>query len=437
MADITIWPRPLLVNSQYRLFSIVLQPNGAAYLVELYFIEDHWTENISGWLGESATISQVDIADFGNFYVVSGLDINGKCYAYTSGQLQINPLGEIERISGTTPHADPCFGTCCNFRGNFLAGNIQTENPNSIWKEYGTAGVIWSEVGSYELNPQDGRTAGFKQEQFPFNTGVKPVIYSMLPTLEGVVVYSNSGVVMLKPDLVNNTFVYSTQNREGIGVASGRHCAGDLYVQGYVNLDREFYVVEANGQQTKRGYKDIITQMFAEDNRIVVSYLPKDYRFYISNSKTCLIVNRFGAYLSHQKVAGAAVAPNGKLYGSFMDNNDLEARIATDNLDFGSRGIKSVESLLVGLDHPELTLSDSSVDWRMSSNESFQNSDWIPIGYNGESAIHVAAREFRLKARISNYINTRIDYLTANVKYSDQRFKRGISPTQANRGVEG
>jgi len=120
-----------------------------------------------------------------------------------------------------------------------------------------------------------------------------------------------------------------------------------------------------------------------------------------------------------------------------MDNNDLEARIATDNLDFGSRGIKSVESLLVGLDHPELTLSDSSVDWRMSSNESFQNSDWIPIGYNGESAIHVAAREFRLKARISNYINTRIDYLTANVKYSDQRFKRGISPTQANRGVEG
>jgi hypothetical protein len=431
MADITIWPRPLLINSQYRLFSIVLQPNGAAYLVELYFINGAWTQRTSGFLGESARITQVDIADFGEFYVVAGLDITGKCYSYTKAQLTINPLAK------SIPHNDPCFGTCCNFRGNFLAGNIQTENPDSIWKEYGTAGIIWSEVGSYELNPEIGRTAGFKQEQFPFNTGIKPVIYSLLPTLEGIVVYSNSGVVMLRPELGGNTFTYSAQNREGIGVASGRHCAGDLYVQGYVNLDREFYVVEANGQQTKRGYKDIITHMFAEDNRIVVSYLPKDYRFYVSNAKTCLVINKFGAYQCHQKVAGAAVAPNGVLYGSFMDDLDVEARITTDNLDFGSRGIKSVESILVGLDHPRLTTSDCSVNWRMESNESFQSSDWITIGHNGESGIHVAAREFRMRTRISNYIDTRLDYLTANVKYSDQRFKRGISPTQANRGIDG
>jgi hypothetical protein len=207
-----------------------------------------------------------------------------------------------------TTHSEPRFGTCCNFRGQFLAGNIQTNIPNSIWAEYGTAGIIWSEIGSFVLTPEIARTSGFKQEQFPFNTGVKPVIYTMLPTLEGIVIYSNSGVVLLRPDLVSNTFSYSAQNREGIGVASGRHCAGDLYIQGYINLDREFYYVEANGQQTKRGYKDIITRMFEQDPRVIVSYLPKDYRFYISNSIECLIVNKFGAYQCHQKVAGAAVA---------------------------------------------------------------------------------------------------------------------------------
>jgi len=427
MADITIWPRPLLVNSQYRLFSIVLQPNGGAYLLELYFVNGRWTETIAGYLGISSRITQVDIADFGEFYVVAGLDVDGKAYCFTK-----------ELTGGVIVEShDPCFGTCCNFRGQFLAGNIQTDNDSSIWAEYGTAGVIWSEIGNYQLNPEFARTAGFKQEQFPFNTGIKPVIYTMLPTLEGVVIYSNSGVVLLRPTSVGSTFAYSAQNREGIGVASGRHCAGDLYIQGYINLDREFYIVEANGQQTKRGYKEIITRMFEQDPRIIVSYLPKDYRFYVSNSIECLVINKFGAYQCHQKVAGAAVAPDGKLYGSFMDDLDIEARITSDNMDFGSRGIKSVESMLVGLDHAPLTDSFASVQWRMNSNESFQEFEWITLGPDGEAGIHVAAREFRIQMKISNYLNSRVDYLTSNVKYSDQRFKRGISPTQANRGVEG
>ena len=58
MADITIWPRPLLVNSQYRLFSIVLQPNGGAYLLELYFINGAWTQRTVGYIGISSRISQ-------------------------------------------------------------------------------------------------------------------------------------------------------------------------------------------------------------------------------------------------------------------------------------------------------------------------------------------------------------------------------------------
>lgn len=427
MADITIWPRPLLVNSQYRLFSIVLQPNGGAYLLELYFVNGAWTQRTAGPLGLSDTISQVDIADFGEFYVVAGLDTKGHQYCF-SKQIESNTITHSE---------DPCFGTCCNFRGQLVVGNIHTDNPNSIWAEYGTAGIVWSEIGNCEFNPYVDRTIGFKQEQFPFNTGVKPIIYSMLPTLNGVVVYSNSGVVLLVPELVTNTFTYSAQNREGIGVASGRHCAGDLSIHGYVNLDREFYYVEPNGQQTKRGYKEIITRMFDQDPRIVVSYLPKDQRFYVSNSIECLVINKYGAYQCHQKVAGAAVAPNGVLYGSFMDDRDIEARITSDNMDFGSRGIKSVESLLVGLDHIETTEASASVDWRMSSNEAFENFDWITLGDNGEAGIHVSAREFRIRAKVSNYVGARVDYLTPNIKYSDQRFKRGISPTQANRGIEG
>jgi len=431
MPDITIWPRPLLVNSQYRLFSIVLQPNGGAYLLELYFINGSWTQRTVGLVGVSNRITQVDIADFGEFYVVAGLDVGGVAYCFTQQATSVTSASLMNAIT------NPRFGTCCNFRGQFLAGNIQTDTPDSVWAEYGSAGIIWSEIGNFELSPSIDRTAGFKQEQFPFNTGIKPVIYTMLPTLEGIVVYSNSGVVLLKPTLVGNTFAYSAQNREGIGVASGRHVAGDLYIQGYVNLDREFYIVEASGQQTKRGYKEILTRMFEQDPRIIVSYLPKDYRFYVSNSVECLIINKYGAYQCHQKVAGAAVAPNGVLYGSFMDDLDLEARITSDSMDFGSRGIKHVESMLVGLDHHELTESFASVDWRMSANEPFTDFEWITLGINGEAGIHVGAREFRIKMKISNYVDSRVDYLTPNIKYSDQRFKRGISPTQANRGVEG
>ena len=107
-------------------------------------------------------------------------------------------------------------------------------------------------------------------------------------------------------------------------------------------------------------------------------------------------------------------------------------------MDFGSRGIKSVESMLVGLDHEHLLLRLLlHLNGVWASSESFQDFDWIPLGDNGEAGVHVAAREFRLRTKITNYLNSRLDYLTPNVKYSDQRFKRGLSPTQANRGVEG
>ena len=189
------------------------------------------------------------------------------------------------------------------------------------------------------------------------------------------------------------------------------------------------------GTVKKLGYRSYIRELLdyssVEDHRVVVSYIDKNKRFYISNGRQCLIINEFGACSIFQCVSSVVIGHDGKLYGTFRNTQDTEARFVTDEIDFGSRGLKSIESIIGSFNYPLGSRLQFAVDWRVS-NGAFKRVPWKSTGPRGEAIIKVTASAFRVCARITNYIDVGIEYLGLNMKYPDNRFKRGPTLDEGN-----
>jgi hypothetical protein len=343
-----------------------------------------------------------------------------------------------------TQFTTPGMGACCNFRNQFVAANI-VNDPTSIWSDLYSDGILWSGIGNFELNPIVDYTAGFKTGGNSHSFGARPTIYKVLP-LEGhhfqgvpmIVVYSNAGKFLLVPNETRTGFVYGESVLRGLGITSGNHVAGDEYIHGFIDSYRDFWTLEsphysspAGGNLKKLGYRKYILNLFnyvsSEDHRVIVSYIPKEARFYISNGNECLIINQFGACNVFQCPSSVIAAPDGNLYGTFKSLPDLSARIVTDELDFGTRALKSIESMFGAIDSgPDATVK-FTVDWNKASGDDFFRLPFRNVNPRGEAHIGATGAEFRAVVSISDYTEAQIQWLMFNVKFPDNRFRRGAT----------
>jgi hypothetical protein len=403
------WPWPRVIPTKYHTF----------YVVSNRLCELSWA-NAGYWIVEPLIeinpleeIAQFEIADFGLFYVV--------CILLKTGEPRTLAFYPNE---GWIESTENICGIGCNFNGQFIGS--ATVTPREI---------LWTAIGNYEFNPDVDRTAGFRQLFFPDAGRKNAKVLRILQLGKSIVVYANNGRIVMEPSTVNHTFAYGMEQMYGLGIASGNHVAGDDRVHGYIDLRNDFWTIDTAGDFTKLGYREFIGRM--DNDNIVVSYYPVDRRFYICDGHECLIINSHGAYHTNQLVSSVMQKFDGLLVGTIFGKSDREARLTTEWLDFGSRGIKSVESLLISTNNAPGVSCELTVDYRMQRNEAFKRFNWITSGPTGEAGIHVAALDFRLAVKISDFRNIEIDSLMANVKYSDQRFKRGTVPEQYNAARQG
>src|SRR5262249_50519409 len=144
----------------------------------------------------------------------------------------------------------------------------------------------------------------------------------------------------------------------------------------------------------------------------------------------CLVISKYGAHMIHQCVSSAIELTEDSTFATTFDLPDLEARWTTDSLDFGSIGLKSLEALLAHVSCPASTNLWLSPNWRVRKAAAFVSGQQRPAGPIGRSVIAIAALNFQLRGRFSNYTSVELFELLANVKFSDQRFKRGTVPAQ-------
>ncbi len=411
------WPFSRLVATQWRVFAFVIQgPEVFAFTLSRGSTGG-WSAVVLGNIGDVSLVDQVDVADFGHYAIISTSGFGGT----VTQSFEISTLGILQAFSG------PTFGTVCNFRQQCVGANVPTRGGPAF--DSGTNYIQWSGIGNATFDPVEDRTAGFKQQLFPTVAGQPtPIIYRVLPLKSGIVVYSNAGKVLLTPAVVESSFTYGQTALPGLGIRSGNHVAGDADVHGFVDLNGDFWILESNAatEPKKRGYRTYI-QSLLQDGVVVISYIPRDQRFYISNGHSCLVINSFGACFVHQVPSSVIVGSDGLLFGTLatVSSNDTEARITTDPSDFRSRGLKTLESIM-----SDLTTSGQSffsTEYTMGSSPTFNTVPWVPGGPRAEAVVRTTAESFKIKVKLSTYVGALVRTLSANVKFPDRRFRRGLT----------
>ena len=441
--DVITWPWPRLLKTKYHTFCFTVQASLNLFLSEVTLNSGRFTFIVVADLGPAYLVDQVDIADFGPFYVTT-------TYGKTTDEVPVSNIKTFIRdlsipvsFGCMVPFTTPVVGTCCNFRGQFIGGNLQPDS-SGIYGELGSAGLVWSGIGSFEFNPVTDPTAGFTQLSFPYSAGRENTIYKLIPHHSGIVLYSDAGKVYVEPKETESGFTYSPSTLRGLGVSSGNHVAGDEFIHGFIDLYGDFWTWELPhvyakfdaGIMKKLGYRSYIRDLLdstpSGDHRVIVSFLQKEKRFYISNGNDCLVINEFGACSIFQCVSSIIAGYDGRLYGTFRSTQDTEARFVSDEVDFGTRSLKSIESIVGSIDYAPGSRLQFAVDWRMSDNDAFKRTPWKSTGPRGEAVIKVTASTFRICARITNYIDAAVEYLGLNMKYPDNRFKRGPTMDAGN-----
>lgn len=429
MGDIVHWPWPRIFTTEYHTFLVTRQSNTNLHLSEIYLDR---TVTPSEWLffpvqdlGSETLVQEISFADFGPFYVVATLSSTG------IRQTFVRDLSRPRSFNCMNSFDEPQFGTVCAFNSNFLGGNISCLHEDTPWRDLVSSSFAWSGIGNFSLHPGEDITAGFRTLGFPHSHGESSVIYALLPFKDRILAYGNGGCIALNPGNVGSSFTYGSASVQILGIRSRNHIAGDDALHGFVDLSGDFWTIESGGKLERRGYREFISPMLEDDDNItIVSYLPHEKKFCVSNGQSSLLINTYGASTNFQYLSSFIYGPDGEVYGTSIDSLDLYAQVVTDILDFSSRGDKTVESFLANLEHPSSARAYFSVDWRMNKSAPFRRRPLVYGGPSGEAGIHVTANEFRLVLRVTNYEDVFVHEFLANIKFGDQRFKRGTVPAQ-------
>ena len=419
-ADIVQWPYPRFFFGNYNTICVSKQSNGHLVAYEMKLTEfASWEGYPCADLGVADTITSIDFADFGLFY---SLCTNNAVYLRNVMLTNETVDRDVFGLNLVEPGSAPLYTAACNFHGQAVVANL------AAWQGVGRNAIAWSGIKNYEFDPLVDKSAGWDILLANDNSGDILTVHALRPLESDVISYTDHGIFALTPRISGDVYTYSLEQLMGLGVAAKTHIGGDHSIHGFIDLNNEFWKVENNGQKfTKSGFREEIEELRSTDTEIIVSYHKPRREFYVSNGVISLIINDYGTCTVHQAVSSVAVGWDGRSYGTFRDFGDIEARVVVDTTDFGTRGVKTLESLLVGVEHdPEVQVLLGSF-WRKSGTEEFRNSPrWVNGGPRGEGRVGITAPEFRMGVRANNYVNTKIQTIRANVKFPDARFRRGL-----------
>jgi len=388
----------------------------------------------------------IDIADFGWFYALAYAEISSSslgvsCYVREPGVASsYTPTSQSSRALPT----DNCpeFISCCNFKGQPIIGGIVSEAEE--WTNLGLCSVGWGAIGQWEFRPRVNRTAGFIK--MPWSDWDQGLVHKVQRLGDIVMVYGNGGRAGLRPYNINLANGFGLiDGIGGTGVDKGFHMAGDNQLHGFIDTNNEFWIVEDGPKFTKLGYKEWFDDLVSENESIaagtpmVVSYEKSSRRFYIGGYSSGYVLTEWGLYSTTQSCTSVGNYRGNVMCGFFKDLADYEGRIKLAEVDFGQRGMKTVDHLELGLDY---TPSGSEtytagVDTKYDYDESaWRTGDWKRGNNHGMVYLGKTATDFRIKAKVSDYRDgsPKLDSLKVRYKISDKRSIRGMYSADTDGG---
>jgi len=383
--------------------------------------DGNWSVEAMKSLGFSTNIDQINVVDFGYFYVVSAFGYlnqnpNIFCVARILDTVKPNAQYNIGDISSFPP-----FISGCNFNGQAVVGGIKS--INDIWSDRKLYSICWSGIGNFDFNPFNDVTAGFVDLPWTENE----IIYSVRKLGNQVVVFGSGGVVALHP-VSDPVSTFGIRNLSLPGIRSGNHVAGDDNLVGWVDINNDFWLMDGTLKSKKLGYQEWISEL--DNGDIVVSFLSEKKRFYIATKSLCYVLSEFGLSSCHQKMTSVGKYQD-DFYGFFLNTLDYEWRLETTNIDFKQRGFKTLQSIEIhGID--EYVSGKVKFKSRISD-ENYQETDWKSFNPNGILSVIVSGSDFKFCVSGNNYLTTRgAQEIKLRLKQTDKRNIRGLYNANPN-----
>jgi len=421
------WPYPQVIFTDY--YTIGIAKDGTNLkLYELVNTSNTWTATEIVTLGVTANIEYVEVTGFGQMYTIAASKIISEVLTVASWIR--NPAGGVTAMETA---AIPEFATCCNFNNQALISGVTSTDPN--WADPGYSAVHWAGIGSFDFRIAEDKTAG-NRPIMPWDKKGHGRVFKLLQLGKHVIAYGDGGIAALSP-IQQPTTGYGLIPLSSAGIKSANHIAGDEHIHCFISSNNEICLITPGPSITILGYEEFVDKLNLSGDRIRISYVPSKKRFYISDGTYGYVLNEQGLYSINQLVTSAGDYRGNVLCGFFDDDGDYEARIKSDTLDFGIRGLKTISVVEVGTNYYHDSGSSKMygrADYRysyQSSRESFTSGKLIELNPNGIFTPYTQADEFRIMVKAEDYRNAviNLDYVKTRVKLSDKRAIRGLYKT--------
>lgn len=417
------WPYPQVRIAGNYILGLAIS-GSSLFVYELSNNNNVWTATEVASLGAYADIEFVDVEGWGPFYVVTASKVIDGVLETTA--FMRYPNGTVTSIPNS---AVPEFATICNYNGQPIIGCIQSDS--APWSSLLYSSVAWGSIGgAFDFRPSEdaNQTSGFIH--LPAVGEGTGLVRRVLQLGKVVIAYGEDTVNALVPHSIGRTG-FGRKDLEIAGVKSGNHIAGGERSHLYLNTDNELVLLGENLEEQVLGYKEFMESLTNEEIRI--SYVPQRKRFYISDSSTGYVLTEQGLYSCHQCVTSALLYRGSILCGFLYDNQDREPRLTTDTLDFGTRSLKTVQSIETDVryneDDDEVYVAVGFRSQYQSDKDSFQDSEWTRINPLGTGFPIVTANEFRVKLKGVDYEDSNMKLSRLNIRWQqhDKRNIRGLS----------
>ena len=417
--DTVTWPWPQVKFLEYYTLGFALIDTHL-WLYEMYCnTSDVWVATAVQDLGVYTNIEQIDVAESGNFYLLTVFGRPGG--TITIDSYIRNPGTGTPLITQLPAAYIPKSITVCNYNGQFIIGGV-LHGDSSKFGDAGLNTVMWSQIGRVEFRIDNDvtKTAGYMN--MPWGEYKNGIVYKIKKLGNRVIVYGDGGVGFLNP-ISSPVSGYGFERAASAGVRSGWHIDGNDTVHVFIDTNYDLWSVSEDYKFEKLGYREFMKGLITvADTK--VSYEPNSKRFYISNGVEGYVLTQQGLYSTNQFVTSIGNYRGQTLCGFFLTGNDSKYRLVSDTTDFKIRGMKTIEMMEVGCD------SDGdvsvAVDYRYNKNDAFTRSGWKVTNARGGAAIIQTAPEFRLCLESDTYVGMNVDYINVSVKVVDKRMIRGL-----------
>jgi len=317
----------------------------------------------------------------------------------------------IRSFGGTWAASDslstmPRFSTGCNFNGQMVVGNIK-----STWYDCGVGSVAWGKIGDVNFTLDGSNEAGYRQ------TPWEGSVLRVKKLGAGIVVYCQNGIGLLRP--FEQTFGWDTL--QDVGIPAKAAVGGNDNIHVFVDTNGNLCRINSQYEIQVLGYDEYMDDMTPAN--IVVEHDPILREFHISDATHGFLLTEEGLSNKYQAVT-TIVTSAGTQYGVFTDLAVSTAQIIVDTMDFGLRGLKTLQTIEVGGYHASGDLN-AFAQWKSSKIGSFTTGPNIIVNPDGVATVIMTGDELRVGLTYASYLGIQLDYLTLRFKLSDKRYVRG------------